>query len=195
MKRRRVLQTLAAWPAARLLKAQEPVVPPKPAPAAIEQIPVIESTIPDIAATTVPSYFTREQFLALRKLCDIVFPEMNGVPGAIAAGAPEFLDFLIGESPEDRQKLYREGLDELNRRANKRVHAPFAEAGETEAAEILAPLRQPWTAASEDDFTAFLRAAKDDIIDATRNSREWIHVMSKRVRRAGGVGMYWYPVE
>jgi hypothetical protein len=194
MKRRQILQTLAALPAVPLLKAQQPMIPPKPSPAAVEEVPVIESTMPDMAANTVPSFFSQEQLSALRRLSELIVPSMNGAPGAIEARAPEFIDFLIGESPAERQELYRRGLDELNSRAQSQFHLPFAQVSPEQASQLLAPLCAQWTA-KPDQFTGFLQAAKQDTLQATQNSYEWIHVMSKRVRSAGGLGMYWFPIE
>ena len=194
MKRRSVLQTLAALPAAGLLKAQQPMVPPKPSPAAVEEIPVIESTIPDMAAITVPSFFSPAQLETLRRLSELIVPAINGVPGAMEARAPEFIDFYLSESPAERQELYRSGLDELNSRAQSGFHVPFAQVNGEQAAKLLAPLCAQWTA-KPDQFTGFLRAAKQDILQATQNSYEWVRVMSKRVRSAGGLGMYWFPIE
>jgi hypothetical protein len=193
MKRRRVLQALATLPAATLLDAQQPVVPPKPSQPAIEEIPVIEATIPDFAGTTVVKFFSPAQFACFRRRCDVLYPAMNGVPGALGAGAPEFLDFLLFESPSARQTLYRDGVDELESRSKKAFNVSFASADPAGAEKILAPLREPWTA-EPDSFTAFLRTAKQDVIQATQSSHDWIRIMSKRVRSAGGVGMYWFPI-
>lgn len=121
-------------------------------------------------------------------------PATPGVPGAIEAEAAEFLDFLIGESPADRQALYRVGLDELNHRAQQQFEAPFAHLTPEQADSVLAPLRAPWTA-DPDPFTQFLRTAKQDILQATQNSHTWIREVSKRERSAGGLGMYWLPIE
>jgi hypothetical protein len=194
MKRRRVLQTLAALPAASLLKAQQPVVPPKPSPAAVEEIPVIEATIPDFAGTTVTRFFSPAQFACFKRLNDVLYPAMNGVPGAVETGAPEFLDFLLFESPAPRQTLYRDGVDELEHRSQKVLNVSFASADQAGAEKILAPLREPWNP-EPDAFTAFLRSAKQDVIQATQSSHDWIRIMSKRVRSAGGVGMYWFPID
>jgi hypothetical protein len=194
MKRRSVLQSLAALPAASLLNAQQPVVPPKPTPAAVEEIPVIEATIPDFAGTTVTKFFSPAQFACFKRLNDVLYPAVNGVPGALQAGAPEFLDFLLFESPAARQTLYRDGVDELERRSTKTFNASFSSLDHSGAEKILAPLREPWTA-DPDPFTSFLRAAKQDVIEATQSSHDWIRIMSKRVRSAGGVGMYWFPID
>lgn len=195
MKRRSLLQAAAlALPAGGWLRGQQPVVPPKPTPAAVEEIPVIESAIPDIAATTVPNFFSPEQFSALQRLGDLIVPALDGVPGAREAEAAEFLDFLIGESPADRQELYRAGLDELNQRSRREFDTSFAQLTDAQADKLLAPLRTPWSL-KPDPFTGFLRAAKQDLLQATQNSREWVRQMSKRVRSAGGLGMYWFPIE
>lgn len=194
MKRRHILQTLAALPAASLLKAQQPMVPPKPSPAAVEEIPVIEATIPDMAGSTASSFFSQAQLATLRRLSELIAPSIKGAPGAKEAQAPEFLDFLISESPAERQDLYRHGLGELDSLAQSRFHLPFAKVSPEQASQLLAPLCTPWIA-KPDQFTGFLRTAKQDILQATQNSYEWIHVMSKRVRSAGGLGMYWFPIE
>jgi hypothetical protein len=195
MNRRQLLQGFTALPAAGLLRAQQPVVPPKPTPAAIDETPVIESTIPDIAAAPIHSYFDKDQFDALRRLSDVIAPAAGGVPGALAAGAPEFLDFLISKSPEPRQKLYRAGLDALNRNSKERFNVPFAETTQVQADALLSPLRQRWTGGASDEGTVFLRASKEDILLATENSREWIKVVSKRIRGASGTGTYWRTID
>jgi hypothetical protein len=195
MKRRSLLRAAAALPAAAgLLRSQQPVVPPQPSPPAVEEIPVIESTIPEMAAVTVASYFSPEQFAALIHLSDLIAPAMQGVPGAVEAEAPQFLDFLIGESPADRQSLYRTGLDELSHRARQQFEKSFAQLAPAEAARVLEPLRAPWSV-NPDLFTHFLRTAKQDILQATQNSHAWIREMSKRDRSAGGLGMYWFPID
>lgn len=153
MKRRSLLQAAAAaLPAGGWLRAQQPVVPPKPTPVAEEAIPVIESAIPDIAASTVASFFSPEQFAALQRLSELIAPALDGVPGAREVGAAEFLDFLIGESPADRQELYRTGLDELNQRAKQQFDTTFAQLTEAQADRVLAPLRTPWSL-KPDPFT------------------------------------------
>ena len=194
MKRRSLLQFISAAPAANLLRAQQPVVPPKPTPVAVEEIPVIESTIPDLAGATVASFFSQAQLQTLRRLSDLILPAMNGTPGAIATHAPEFLDFLIGRSPQDRQKLYCRGLDELDARAKHEYKMPFAELSPSQADKVLSPLRAAWTP-DPDSFTSFLHTAKLDVLQATQSSEDWIRVMSKRVRSAGGLGTYWSPID
>jgi hypothetical protein len=109
-------------------------------------------------------------------------PPFNGRPGAIEAGVPRFLDFLLSQSPADRQTLYRQGLQ------------AFAKLDASQAKQALAELQRPWTyAGPSDPLARFLRAAKDDILQATINSREW--ASSSRSRTAGGTSYYYFPIE
>ena len=80
----------------------------------------------DVVGEPVARYFTQSQYAALRHLSNLVMPPLNGNPGALEARAPEFLDFLLSQSPADRQQLYRSGLDLLNSRASKQFGKPFA---------------------------------------------------------------------
>ncbi|MDQ6706402.1 MAG: gluconate 2-dehydrogenase subunit 3 family protein [Acidobacteriota bacterium] len=196
MKRRDVLKSFAVLPAAASVRAQEPVVPPKPTPAAIEETPKIQASVPDAIAETVTRFFSAEQFAALRRLSDLLMPAMGETPGALQAGAPEFLDFLLSQSPPDRQDLYRGGLDKLNAESGHRYAGSFADLDATQADTILAPLHGAWTySAPSDPFARFLAAAKEDVMTATANSREWITVASKLRRRANGLAMYWSSIE
>ena len=123
-------------------------------------------------------------------------PAAGETPGAKEAGVAEFLDFLISESPPDRQALYRDGLDKLNAEARARYCKPFAELSVSDIDTLLAPLRETWTySGPADPFARFLRAVKPDVMEATMNSREWSTARAKRGRRGGGLGMYWYPIE
>ncbi|MGH9798843.1 MAG: gluconate 2-dehydrogenase subunit 3 family protein [Blastocatellia bacterium] len=198
MKRRHFIQTLAATPAVALpvvseSHAQSPAGAQRPQEEALK----LETASLDVAGETTPRFFSVPQFAALKKLSNIILPPLNGMPGALDAGAPEFLDFLIGKSPADRQQLYKAGLDALNAQATKRFGKAFAEVTDAQAAELLAPLRQPWTyELPADPFARFLREAKQDVRTATMNSREYTAAGSSGGRRGGGgLGQYWYPID
>lgn len=197
MKRRRFIQALAATPAVPALLAQQ-TAPPKAASVTTNDAP-LRYSISDDAAVPVLHFFNAQQFAALRKLSDLLMPAMNsanGMPGALEAKAPEFLDFLISQSPVDRQQLYRNGLDDLTSQAKKRFGKAFAEVDETQAEILLAPLREPWTYdAPADPVAAMLRAAKDDVRRATTNSREWNLAATAGRTRGGGGGLYWLPID
>lgn len=204
MRRRRFVQALAGAPAAGALLGQQPGanqsapgVPLNPTQGvqppgrAAEELPKLEPSVPDAAADSVPRFFTAPQFGALRKLSDHLMPKTNASPGALAGGAPEFLDFLIGASSAERQQVYRAGLDGLNEQAKKKFAKSFGDLESAEVETMVAPLHQPWTYEEPADPVArFLRAAKLDVRTATINSREY----GSR-QRFGGGGLYWYPLD
>lgn len=216
MKRRDFLHSLAAAPAVAVPALQQPPSPPAPtsqapttpatpqAPAPAQTpssppppaaVPVLETVPPDAAAAAVPRFFTPPQAAALRRLSDILVPPLDGAPGALDAGAPEFLDFLIGKSPAERQSLYRHGLDALQAQAHQRFDTSFENATDEQASQLLAPLREPWTfAPPTDPLAAFLRAAKQDVRTATQNSTVAADAARAAGGRGGGVGLYWYEV-
>ena len=197
MKRRRFFQTIVAVPAATaLLGQQQPAAPAVPRPAAPEDTK-LETAAADQVAESAPDFFNTQQFAALRKLSGLLMPANNGTPGALEAKAPEFLDFLISESPADRQKLYKAGLEALNAQAAARYQKPFADLEAPQADALLAALHQPWTyAPPADPLAHFLVVAKADVRTATVNSREYNTAASAGGgRRMGGTGLYWYPID
>lgn len=168
---------------------------PRPAPAqtgtpAGPDLPRLDVTPPHAAGTAKRTFFTQEQFAALEKLADLIAPASPDRPGAKEAEVAAFLDMLVSQSSAEQQKLYRAGLDRLNR------DRPFASATSEQAAALLAPLAQPWTYdGPADPFARFLAAAKQDILRATVNSHAFVTALSSRTRGAAGTGYYWLPVE
>lgn len=197
MKRRRFIQTVAAAPALAIPAAPAVLAqPPGAAQRPQAEAPKFELSTPDAVAEAAPRFFSAPQFAALRRLSELLMPALNNLPGALEAKAPEFLDFLIGASPADRKQLYKNGLDSLNAQAQKKFGKAFADVNETQAGELLAPLRAAWTyEAPADPFARFLREAKQDVRNGTINSREYATAGSGGGRRGGGVGQYWYPID
>lgn len=164
----------------------------KPAP--VEETPKLAVTAADAVTPSTPRFFTAPQLATLHRLADLIVPSVNNKPGASDAGVPEFLDFLLGDSPRDRQTLYRNGLDRLEADARHRYSKPFADISADQANDLLAPLRQSWTfQGPADPFARFLHEAKEDVLRATISSREWATSGSQR-RGSGGVGTYWYAL-
>jgi hypothetical protein len=159
-------------------------------------------TAPDLTAETRLKFFDKEQFAALEKLGGILMPPMKGNPGAVEAKAAEFLDFLIGVSPFDRQTLYKDGLDQLNGQAQSKFQKSFSQLDAAQAGSILKPLMvtRPWSEERPaDPMKDFLAQAHDDIRRATINSREWAEAAAKSGRRfnrgSQTTGYYWKPID
>src|SRR2546428_4222163 len=92
---------------------------------AMEEAPILAANAPASVANGVLRFFDPAGFSALRRLGEILVPARQNLPGALAAEAAEFLDFLIGQSPADRQSLYRDGAARLNREAVSKYGKPF----------------------------------------------------------------------
>lgn len=217
MKRRRFFKTAIALPAGAALLAQqpqpkEPATKPTgqpremtPAPAPTMEYPKIDAAFPDQAAAPVLHFFSTQQFAALKRLSDLIMPGGADKPGAIDAQAPEFLDFLIGKSLADRQKIYTAGLDALNKQSMSHHKKPFAELDAPTAAALIEPaMKQPWNyIPPADPLAHFLQEAKSDIRSATMNSREYATASAaagaegggRGGRRQGGMGLYWYSLD
>lgn len=152
----------------------------------------------DVVGEPVARYFTQPQFAALRHLSNLFMPPMSGNPGALDARVPEFLDFLLSQSPADRQQLYRSGLDLLNSRATKQFGKPFASLDARQSDAIVRPMLElvPWEfELPKDPAARFIAAAQNDIRIATRNSQEWSAAAVAAGRRATGAQQYFLPVD
>ena len=185
---------------------------------------MLEVAAPDAVAAPVTQFFTPPQFAALRKLAGLIQPRMKASPargafgggavagnqppaagqaevlnlGALDCGVPEFLDFLIGVSPADRQQLYRNGLDSLNTLAKKQFNKSFADVDDAQAHIILTPLLVPVPWAYDppkDSLKHFIFAVRQDIPTATRNSPEFAAAGANSGRRGGGGGGGWNPID
>ena len=196
MKRRRFIQALAAAPAAPALLAQQPPQPAATPDAAATDPAPLSFSIPEEGADPSVGFFSARQFATLKRMCDLLMPAGSGVPGALDARVPEFMDFLIGDAPAARQQLWLSGLDALEYQSQTRFRKAFADTDAAQADTIFAPLHQPWAYELPDDPIArLLAAAKQDVRTATYNSFERSLAASGGVRRRGGGGLYWLAVE
>jgi len=187
MQRRRFFQSVATAAA-----AAEAVPAQQPAPAKIATV------APEAAAAATTRFFTTRQFATLKHLSNLLLPPANDRPGAIDAGAAEFLDFLIGVSPQPRQQLYRSGLDFLDTESRRLFQKPFPEISDDQADKILRPLLAPWTYdLPVNPRQRFVTEVRADIRTATNNSKEMSQVASssRRRRGPGGSAPYWFPID
>src|SRR5277367_4725443 len=157
--------------------------------------------VPDAKAAE-KRFFTDRQTATLRHLSDLMMPASKnypgaGFPGALEAGASEFLDFLIGVSPADRQEMYQSGLDRLEAESQKRFKVSFASADKAQADQLLRPWLRTWMTdhPPSEPYARFINLAHEDIRLATVNSEAWSNALKAAGRRDDNVGLYWYPVD
>jgi hypothetical protein len=209
MQRRDFVKAIvAATVSAKAAAAQQPVALPPQAPKAPAPEPWMRGLLetkplpmtplaPDAIAQTNSNFFSETQTATLHHLCEILQPPYKTYPGAIAAGAPEFLDFLIGASPADRQQMYKSGLDRLESEARQRFQKSFAALDEPEAGQLIRQHLRTWLNdhPPSEPFERFLNLAHQDIRTATVNSQAWSDAAQAAGQRPPNIDLYWYPVD
>jgi hypothetical protein len=159
--------------------------------------PNIPVTQPDVFATTETHYFTPVRYATLVHLCEILMPASSDYPSAVKAGTPEFLDFYLGGSPAEQQKMYNDGLDRLNAESMKQFKVPFAKAEAKQADAVIRPYLKGWMNdhPPREEHVRFVNLAHRDIRTATLNSPAWAIAADAAGERTPGVGLYWSPIE
>ncbi|GAC1419905.1 MAG: hypothetical protein NVSMB62_13230 [Acidobacteriaceae bacterium] len=203
MKRRNFVASMVSIIASpRLLFAQQPAAPALPPPAPVPwtlglnpKTPRPHTELAEEIAQTDQRFFTAAQMATLSRLCDLLLPAIGDKPGAIKAGTPLFLDFLLSKSPTARQKVYAGGLDWLDAESQKGHRKAFAVLNETEADTLLRPWLRTWMNdhPPAEIHARFINIAHDDIRTATLNSEAWNETSSNG--RSKTASLYWRPIE
>ncbi len=206
MQRRRFLWgMLGVGVAPRLLgQTQNPTAPP-PAPVPWTlglnaKTPLPHTATVDAVADGDLVFFSAEQMATLRRLSDLLMPPLGDEPGALAAQAPAFLDFLTGNSPQARKDLYTHGLDWLNAASRKAYNLPFAQTGDAQADALVRPWMRTWMTdhPPTEPHADFVNIAHADIRTATLDSKPWIDAHAAHGRAGGeapSAGLYWSPID
>jgi gluconate 2-dehydrogenase gamma chain len=66
-----------------------------------------------------PKRFTAAEYKTLQRLADLIIPADDHSPGALTAGAPEFIDFLASQSKE-LADIFTGGIAWLDHEMNRR---------------------------------------------------------------------------
>jgi gluconate 2-dehydrogenase gamma chain len=74
-----------------------------------------------------PKCFNASEYATLQRLADLIVPADEQSKGALAAGAPEFIDFLSSQSRE-LAEIYTGGFAWLDHEMNKRYSVSFVDA-------------------------------------------------------------------
>jgi hypothetical protein len=153
--------------------------------------------VPDAVARKNAYFFNDQRMATLRQLCEVLLPPLKQSPGAIDAGTPEFLDFLISVSPPDRQHMYVSGLDRLDAEAKRKFGIPFDAVNASHADELIRPWLRTWMTdhPPSDPYEKFINVAHSDIRTATINSKAWSDAITTDAGRRSEEGLYWYPVD
>lgn len=188
----------------KLARAQQVANPAPPPPAPVpwtlglnDEIPLPQTVTADAAAESEVRFFSVLEMQTLTRLSDLLMPPLANKPGAVAAQTPQFLDFLIGSSPEPRRKVYTGGLDWLEAQARSKYRKPFAELNDAEAGALVSPWLRTWMTdhPPTEAHADFINIAQDDIRQATVNSTAWDETVTLGADERTEVELYWSPIE
>jgi len=197
----RAMVSAAAAPKLLLGQGQNPAPPPPaPVPWTVglnSSTPVPKAKLAEAVAEGESRFFTPGQMATLTRLSDVLLPPIGSKPGALAAGVPAFLDFLVGSSPDDRKDMYRGGLDWLDSEAKKKFSLPFSRLNAEQAEVILKPWLRTWMSDHPplEKHADFVNVAHADIRAAAINSKPWSDAPAAGAQEKTQVGLYWYPIE
>jgi len=113
---------------------------------------------PEGPSPTTPAcrrFFTDPEYRTLARLVSLIIPS-DETPGAGEARVEDWIDFIVSESDEARQRLYRDGLLRLARSCRERHGRDFTILPEAVQEEALQETSRV--------DSAFFRALKDDTV-------------------------------
>lgn len=209
MLRRDFVRTLFSFLfATKMSQAQQPKPSSLPAPAPVPWTlglnpltPLPQTVVADGAAQSVGTFFNERQMQTLTRLSDLLLPPLGSKPGAVQAGTPQFLDFLVGSSSDDTKDLYKGGLDWLDAQAHEKYQTHFAQLSGDQAGALVKPWLRTWMSfhPPTERNADFINVAHDDIRMATTNSEAWAEAPSAPAPTGtnprSGMGLYWAPIE
>jgi gluconate 2-dehydrogenase gamma chain len=88
------------------------------------------------AGSYTPKYFNAHEYRTLTALCRAILPSDQKSPGAVEAGAPEFIDLLTGEN-EEFQRVLGGGLIWLDAEFADRYGTTFLASKPDQQTEVL----------------------------------------------------------
>ena len=174
--------------------------PPAPVPWTLglnNKTPLPHTEPPDDVAATDAKFFSAAQMATLVHLSGILIFFIVSSTGAINAGTPQFLDFLIGDSPAPRKALYTGGLDWLDAESQRKNGIAFAKTTPEQADAVLKPFLRTWMSdhPPTEPHADFINIAHADIRTATMNSRAWVNTEASGHPEMNAAQMYWSPID
>lgn len=94
------------------------------------------------ASPYTPTFFTPDEYATVTVLADLTLPADRRGPSASEAGVPGFMDFVMAEEMENRERM-RKGLAWLDTESHNRFGLPFAAASERKQQQILDDIAWP----------------------------------------------------
>ena len=122
---------------------------------------VLTAQPPNRPIAFTPAFFTSHEYATVRMLAELVIPRDGRSGGALDAGVPEFMDFILNENP-DMQTGVRGGLAWLDGESRDRFGREFVTLADSERRAILDDIA--WPARAKPEFSqgvAFFNRFRD----------------------------------
>ena len=132
--------------------------------------------------------FTVDQEKLVTEVADIIIPTTKGSPGAKAANVGPFITMMVKDCyPEEAQKAFVKGLEELEDRAKKEYNKSFLEIGVKEREQLLRKVRE--------DTLASQKKESDEIAEAQKLEETKAQQQSAKENMANPMAMKDKPVK
>lgn len=104
----------------------------------------INVTLPGLSVVEVETthFFSLEEKQMIATVADLIIPTDEVSPGARAAGAHDWIDFVVANSPESVKHQWREGLRALDRSSEEMAGRKFLELSPGERQKLLEEFAQ-----------------------------------------------------
>ena len=130
-------------------------------------VPLVSESNPAYA----PAFFNLLQYATVTELASLIIPT-DGTPGAREAKVNEYIDMIVSEGPPSLKKLYRDGLDWLDKHCHSRYGKNFVELSNERQVKILTEMSQIKNPSVNNPLPArFFKAIKEATIDGFYTSR------------------------
>ncbi|MFN8007093.1 MAG: gluconate 2-dehydrogenase subunit 3 family protein [Terriglobia bacterium] len=123
------------------------------------------------AAAKAPTFFSPQQYEVITELASLIIPT-DETPGAREAKVNEYIDLIVSEGTATAKKLYRDGLEWLEKTSQSRYGKKFIQLSHDQQVEILTEISQIKDSTPANQLQArFFKAIKQDTIDGFYTSK------------------------
>ena len=129
------------------------------------------SLVSDSSAVKGPAFFNPLQYATVTELASLIIPT-DETPGAREAKVNEYIDLIVSEGSPNLKRLYRDGLEWLDKTCHSRHGKSFVELSNEHQIEILTEMSQIKNPSANNQLPArFFKAIKEATIDGFYTSK------------------------
>ena len=92
---------------------------------------------PTAGADQVHRFFNAQELATVATISGLIIPADEHSPGAEAAGVPAFIDLMVSESSTEVKRLWREGLNAIDKLSQERFSTAFITANSDQQVTLL----------------------------------------------------------